>query len=860
MRPKQPVPKRVREAAGIKIANPNLTVVQCLRACGKYTSQECQNRTLQMAVRRYCNKIQPPERPPSVINATSSSTRVSNLTQSPSSSRSFSPPRMKDPPEQNHSDTNEQNRSNSTSTSSKRKRNNNLPHGLKEIRLTAKQAQQKRVNNKKIKDNKKEATKEATRMYAAEKDSNKKTKGAEKIAAEVNKKYNTTLSGRTIRRYVGNGMIGVSPLKMGPDGGVPDNHFKLLLTAFETYIRISQINGETFNNTANKLTTRVNATMNHITKGPRLFHRLMRESAINFRATISNPVEERRLRWTTFHNLNTWHENWERCLVELGFATKLTGADGNKLIVVSDEQKARILNLDESALMLDGNSQQRGGRPSVTFFDGGLPTHGIVASKSASSTTFITGSNAAGEVLPPHFQFITNAKLSENEKIRSETVRYMKCVRGQFGFPSQQIFPCTFGLNEKGGMDKDEFEKYLFNSIIPLYPDLNDRPGKRILIKIDSGPGRSNNHLMCARLRSRGAYLFPGVPNTTAVSQETDRAYGPFKTAFRQNLTTLSADRLAAGKKVSFPPWLVGLFVFGGCDPETGIDGYIDAFNFAFSREKCLRAWELVGAVPPTRACLKDPKVRREVGDASPEDAMQIVMMEMQEANTNSCNLLQHLGYDGSLLRATLRKQKENVAVTVPHSRERLEALAAASTHGAFFAATGGEHLTSDDVFKQAELMKRKETITKLEKDKKMREAMVPLAEKAKLILQKKKPVENLRANDLTTLLRWYQVPKATEGKLEDKRKKWQGVLESGKAATIYKKWSDAEDRELNRLKCEDINIDDTALGRLKKENINQMRATIRQMTKEEKEALLEELQRPEDGVKEDNDTEEGAV
>ncbi len=48
---------------------------------------------------------------------------------------------------------------------------------------------------------------------------------------EVNKKYNTTLSGQTIMRYVANGLIGVSPLKMGPDGGVPDDHFRLLCTA-----------------------------------------------------------------------------------------------------------------------------------------------------------------------------------------------------------------------------------------------------------------------------------------------------------------------------------------------------------------------------------------------------------------------------------------------------------------------------------------------------------------------------------------------------------------------------------------------------------------------------------------------------
>ncbi len=85
--------------------------------------------------------------------------------------------------------------------------------------------------------------------------------------------------------------------------------------------------------------------------------------------------------------------------------------------MVANDQKACILKLEESALTLDGNSKQHGGQPTITFFDGGLPTHGIMASKSLQFITFITGSNAAGGVLPPHFQLTTNAKSSENERM-----------------------------------------------------------------------------------------------------------------------------------------------------------------------------------------------------------------------------------------------------------------------------------------------------------------------------------------------------------------------------------------------------------------------------------------------------------
>ncbi len=112
---------------------------------------------------------------------------------------------------------------------------------------------------------------------------------------------------------------------------------------------------------------------------------------------------------------------------------------------------------------------------------------------------------------------------------------------------------------------------------------------------------------------------------------------------------------------------------------------------------------------------------------------------------------------------------------------------------------------------------------------------MVPLAEKAALTLQEGQAVENLHANNLTILLRWWQAPKATERNVEMKRKKWQDILESGKAGKIYKKWLDAEEAELNRLKSEAIDIADTALGRLRKENINQIKATIKHVLKEKK-------------------------
>ena len=71
---------------------------------------------------------------------------------------------------------------------------------------------------------------------------------------------------------------------------------------------------------------------------------------------------------------------------------------------------------------------------------------------------------------------------------------------------------------------------------------------------------------LLALLRLDGFHLFPGVPNTTAVTQEMDQNYGPFKGVYARNLDKIVDGRIAQGKTTSIPAWMVGLVVFGGTD------------------------------------------------------------------------------------------------------------------------------------------------------------------------------------------------------------------------------------------------------------------------------------------------------
>ena len=110
------------------------------------------------------------------------------------------------------------------------------------------------------------------------------------------------------------------------------------------------------------------------------------------------------------------------------------------------------------------------------------------------------------------------------------------------------------GLNEKGGMDEAEFKKYFRNCILPLVPDALDLPGFCVMVKVDSGPGRLNVNLL-AKLCLLGFYLHPGVPNTTAVTQEIDRNYRPFKGWFRANLGEIVDARIAARFVAAMVGW-----------------------------------------------------------------------------------------------------------------------------------------------------------------------------------------------------------------------------------------------------------------------------------------------------------------
>ena len=370
-------------------------------------------------------------------------------------------------------------------------------------------------------------------------------------------------------------------------------------------------------------------------------------------------------------------------------------------------------------------------------------------------------------------------------RLRNDLVKYYPNIRGQFGCKESRLWTVTFGMNTKGGMDDEEFQQYLINSIFPLFPDAKDRKGLRVLLKVDSGPGRLNMALlyMCRRL---GFIPYPGVPNTTAVSQETDRNYGPFKTSFRQILGDVIEHRITSAKTTTMPPWIVGLVVFGGTDPETNHSISRNAFQDAFNVSSNLNAWAKFCAAPCTRACLFDPQVRRTLHDSGPDDETSHLMLKLNKANEMATFTLSQAGYCGNHLKVQCVKETVLLPITEPHSKERIELMAKASSHGQKFLSTGGQHVTSDDFFKAAAVAEWDAKIKALEVRKTACARHNIIVEEGREILVLAKPIGTLTKTELAKLLLWYTgETDAKQGLKAKKVQLWTAIVNNPEAVPV---------------------------------------------------------------------------
>ena len=110
----------------------------------------------------------------------------------------------------------------------------------------------------------------------------------------------------------------MSPLKTGKKNNIPRWAFQSVCTAFETYVSINQLNGVASLNTRNKLSKILNTIFdvppsNHPNHW--IMKRVTSATSLDLKATRAENAEERRIKWTTFKNLDMWFDNWTKDLV-----------------------------------------------------------------------------------------------------------------------------------------------------------------------------------------------------------------------------------------------------------------------------------------------------------------------------------------------------------------------------------------------------------------------------------------------------------------------------------------------------------------------------------------------------------------
>jgi hypothetical protein len=740
----------------------------------------------------------------------------------------------------------------------------------KSMRLTSKQAHAVRketaIEKAETTDKYKTAMKEATIMYQNEQDAAKealaqgdgiyKKMTGRYIAELVNAKYETNIQDRTIRKQVSEGKAGLSPERCGPKGTIASRYYKALCGAFESYIKLKQVSRDS-NLKRTFLQKLVNAVVNkHPNEnrtGRTLFERLQKSVAATLGIGKVDKIEERRNKWTTYSNVNIWYCSIKEFLIEEGFAVENDLEDDYPgELLFGEGQIERLGNIDETGMVIDTTKSQKGGRESVVFFDP-LISDGpeMSAHKNSFSGTLMQGCTAGKELVPPHFQLPSDAMTEDGMRISSDFIKDMKLTLGKFGHDERKEFPCTYGMNTKGGMNGKEFANYMLNCYLPLYPDAADLPTKRVCVLVDGGPGRTNTEML-ASLRLSGLLLFPsGPPNTTHVLQIMDMLFGLFKTIYFENLETLWLERLADQNVNSTVTRNdLGLLMFGGpagSRPESPM--LQNAVEIAFSEKRIGDAWEnKLGVVPFTRAALNDKKVRHEIvlnedGEADENiDPQSKYLEELRILNNTCCDILNVAGYDGELLRVDIPRfdvTKRQQNMTKPRTKERQDAIAAG---GSIFLKAGGRTLNDDDYFIAKERTQRVERAKELRAQANIRIQAEKRAAAAHAIMEKKLPSKYI-ITDLKALIAW-RTGKPCPSKVKGKDE-FVALWNEAKKIPVptFEVWTEADEQALVELEENvelegAIELEDTDYGRLARQRQHECMASVADMSAEQIAAL----------------------
>jgi hypothetical protein len=234
-----------------------------------------------------------------------------------------------------------------------------------------------------------------------------------------------------------------------------------------------------------------------------LWCKLKAENVICLELSRNVQVELRRQMWKTYTNLGDWYDQLESFCIEYVFGEN----DGDGKVVVTEDQERRISNMDETKkLSMDESDEEIGGRPSNSITIAGTTISGTITHKASLSSTIMCGSTAAGEPLPVHVIFSSDAQ-KENMVVDYRWIADFPRVQGWYGHEVVRAYCIQLTVNEKGESVCCTSHQCLMEYQQRMWPDAADIPDNQALYNIDGGPGRVDEGAL-AESRTPGVYLF----------------------------------------------------------------------------------------------------------------------------------------------------------------------------------------------------------------------------------------------------------------------------------------------------------------------------------------------------------------
>jgi hypothetical protein len=201
------------------------------------------------------------------------------------------------------------------------------------------------------------------------------------------------------------------------------------------------------------------------------------------------------------------------------------------------------------------------------------------------------------------------------------------------------------------------------------------------------------------------------------------------------------------------------------------------------------------------------------------------------------------INQDNGDVRVRSRKKLGKILqITQPRTKERQELLSRAKNAGQRHMATGGCHLTHDDMLISIEMASRSKDAGEIEKEKKLRLGLQAAEESARAILALGKLVEDLKGADLDVLLKWHQVKMEKGAKVPDKRRVWKEIFEEGRSPPSYEKWTEEDEERLMATTKSNLSLADTRFGRTVATRKRELEASVDFMSREERERMIRKL------------------